>query len=166
MVSMMISADEMEDCIGLPSFCTSTQMGNRNPQLRPVSLLLSPLCPQGHAARGGHFLEEGSGPVNEGMDYVMGSLLQTFILKESFQMLLSKITPLYNLLLNSGLFPDKWKEALVIPIPKTGAPTDVNNYRPISLLPLPGKVLEKLVHCQLSEFLKMECDAGGISSSS
>ena len=52
-VSMMMLADEMDDCTGLPSFCTSTQMGNRNPQLRPVSPPLSPMFLQGHGARGG-----------------------------------------------------------------------------------------------------------------
>ena len=57
--------------------------------------------------------------------------------------------------LSSGLFPNSWKEALVIPIPKAGTPTDVNNYQPISLLPLPRKVLEKLVHRQLSGFLEL-----------
>ena len=40
------------------------------------------------------------------------------------------------------------------PIPKSGDLKKVDNYRPISLLPLPGKILEKLIHTQLSFYLE------------
>ena len=59
---------------------------------------------------------------------------------------------MFNLSLETAVFPDAWKEALVIPIPKGGNLTLVQNYRPISLLPLPGKVLEKLMHKQLTNY--------------
>ena len=42
-VSMMVMADEGDGSHHLPSFCTSTQMGGRNPQIRPRSPSLSPL---------------------------------------------------------------------------------------------------------------------------
>ena len=35
---------------------------------------------------------------------------------------------------------------------KGGEPDDVSNYRPVSLLPLPGKLLEKIVHKRVSNF--------------
>ena len=70
--------------------------------------------------------------------------ISSFVIKEVFQILISQITYLFNLTLRTAIFPDAWKEALVIPIPKTGDLTNVKNYRPISLLPLPGKLLEKL----------------------
>ena len=60
---------------------------------------------------------------------------------------------MYNFSIQTNTFPDDWKKALVIPIPKTGNLTDVQNYRPISLLPLPGKILEKLIHKQISDHL-------------
>ena len=41
-----------------------------------------------------------------------------------------------------------------LPIPKKGNLTKFQNYRPISLLPLPGKILEKLVHHHLSHYLE------------
>ena len=75
-------------------------------------------------------------------------------MKDSFQALSDKLTYLYNFSIASAIFPDQWKEALVIPIPKTGSPTKLSNYRPISLLPLPGKILEKLVHTQFSFHLE------------
>ena len=53
-------------------------------------------------------------------------------------------------------FPKAGKKAKVIPIPKTGDLSDVSNYRPITLLPTPGKILEKLVHNQLVNNLEEE----------
>ena len=82
------------------------------------------------------------------------SLLSSKLLKDSFQALIGKLTYLFNFSITSAIFPTQWKEALVIPIPKVTNPTESSNYRPISLLPLPGKILEKLVHNQLSFFLE------------
>ena len=42
-ISMMVMADEGDGTFHLPSFCTSTQMGGGNPQIRPRSPSLSPL---------------------------------------------------------------------------------------------------------------------------
>ena len=80
--------------------------------------------------------------------------VSSFILKETFTILLAQITHLFNLTTRTCVFPKAWKEALVIPIPKTGNLTKVQNYRPISLLPLPGKLLEKLIHTQVSAHLE------------
>ena len=80
--------------------------------------------------------------------------LSSFVVKKAFEVLVPEVTYMYNLSLTSARFPDSWKKALVIPIPKQGNLTKVQNYRPISLLPLPGKILEKLVHQQLSDYLE------------
>ena len=45
-------------------------------------------------------------------------------------------------ILNST-FPDKWKEGKVRPLYKNGPKDDTNNYRPISILPVMSKMLEK-----------------------
>ena len=80
--------------------------------------------------------------------------LSSFVLKEAFTALAPQITHMMNLSVQSSIFPAAWKEALVIPIPKAGNLTQVKNYRPISLLPLPGKIAEKLMHKQLVEFIE------------
>ena len=80
--------------------------------------------------------------------------LSSKLLKDSFQVLDNKLTFLFNFSIREAIFPDKWKNALVIPIPKTGNSRKAENYRPISLLPLPGFFLEKLIHTQLSFYLE------------
>ena len=51
--------------------------------------------------------------------------------------------------LNTGQFPDKLKVAKVIPIFKKNDPTLFTNYRPISILPVISKVLERIMNNQL-----------------
>ena len=51
------------------------------------------------------------------------------------------------------LVPRAWKRARVVPIFKSGDISSLNNYRPISILPIVSKIVERTVHKQLSEFL-------------
>ena len=79
--------------------------------------------------------------------------LSSLILKDAFLALPEQLTYIFNLSLRSGIFPTQWKHAMVIPVPKGGDSSDVGNLRPISLLPLPGKLLEKIVHRSLMSFV-------------
>ena len=54
---------------------------------------------------------------------------------------------------SSGRFPDSWKLANVQPIHKKNNRQSKSNYRPISLLPLCGKILEKIIFDQVYSFL-------------
>ena len=76
------------------------------------------------------------------------------VLKEAFKAVIPELTAILNLSIKSTTFPDSWKLATVIPIPKKGDLCQVENYRPISLLPLPGKLLERVVHVQLEKELE------------
>ena len=58
-----------------------------------------------------------------------------------------------NLSFNCGVFPDVLKVAKVIPLHKGGSTQDVNNFRPISLLSIFDKIIEKLMHKRLYHFL-------------
>ena len=77
--------------------------------------------------------------------------ISTRVLKDAF---LVTVPQLVHLSLSKCIFPDSWKIANIIPLQKPGDRSDVNNLRPISLLPLPGKMLERIVHTQLSTFLE------------
>ena len=61
---------------------------------------------------------------------------------------------LYNIVRLSAVFPNCWKIATVIPLPKTNDPKKPSELRPILLLPIVGKILEKLIHKHISSFLK------------
>ena len=76
------------------------------------------------------------------------------VLKSVLKVLVTQITYILNLSVDTCIFPKAWKDALVIPIPKGGDLSNVSNYRPISLLPQPGKVLEKLVHNKLTDYIE------------
>ena len=52
-----------------------------------------------------------------------------------------------------SIYPDIWKLANVTPIFKKGDKQLITNYRPISLLPICGKILEKLIFNQLYSYL-------------
>ena len=54
---------------------------------------------------------------------------------------------LYNECVKKGYFPKQWKHSIIIPLIKPGkdGSTEVTKYRPISLLNVGGKVLEKLL---------------------
>jgi len=58
-----------------------------------------------------------------------------------------------NLSLCTTTFPSDWKQAKVTPIFKEGVKSDVSNYRPISVLSIISKILERAVHNQLYTYL-------------
>ena len=78
--------------------------------------------------------------------------LSSNICKDAFLTLGPQLVHMFNSSLSTAVFPDSWKTAKVIPLFKGGDREDVSNYRPVSLLPLPGKLLEKIVHKRVTEF--------------
>ena len=66
---------------------------------------------------------------------------------------LSKILcPLYNRCLSEAHYPSILKRAIVTPILKSGDKTKIENYRPISVLPVLNKIFEKLIHNRIYNF--------------
>ena len=61
---------------------------------------------------------------------------------------------LINRSLIEGVYPKSFKKARVIPLHKSNCKDDVNNYRPISILPILGKIFERVVYNQLYYFLE------------
>ena len=63
---------------------------------------------------------------------------------------LELLLELYNKIWTSGTFPQSWREALIIPVPKPGKDhTDPNNYRPIALTSCVCKTMERLINDRL-----------------
>ena len=83
-----------------------------------------------------------------GLDQIPAS-----ILKDSIELIVEPLTHIINASLCEGKIPDIWKRARVTPIHKGGDAANPNNYRPISVLPVLSKVLEKLVFNQVYKYL-------------
>ena len=75
------------------------------------------------------------------------------LLKLAAPYISESLTFICNQSIANSTFPEKWKEAKVTPLHKNGPRDDTNNYRPISVLPVVSKLLEKHVHDSLMVYL-------------
>ena len=65
-----------------------------------------------------------------------------------------KLLEIANEIYQSGIFPEIWKQAIVVPIlKKDKAANDPASYRPISLLPVGAKIVESLVLSKINPYL-------------
>ena len=81
------------------------------------------------------------------------SSLPTKIMKQLNDIIASPLAELINKSFQSGIFPDIFKIAKVIPIFKSESRVLCNNYRPISFLSN-SKLIEKLMYKQVNTFLE------------
>lgn len=65
-------------------------------------------------------------------------------------LILPIITHIINYSLANKIFPANWKMAHVVSLPKSSNPSSLSHFRPISILPIPSKVIENAVFKQLS----------------
>ena len=75
------------------------------------------------------------------------------VLKDCLPVILGPLTDIINCSILTSTFPDNWKEAKVIPILKEGDHEVPANNRPLSLLVVASKVLERIVLNQFSAYL-------------
>ena len=64
------------------------------------------------------------------------------------------LTHIFNFSIRCERYPKDWKHALVTPIHKGGDKCSTSNYRPISILPIVSKILERWVHSAVYTYLK------------
>ena len=87
------------------------------------------------------------------------------ILKLAANIVVPTLTLIFNQSIEKGIFPDEWKSAKVTPIFNNGSRTDLENYRPISVLPVVAKIFEKAAYNQLYNYfndnnLLADCQSG------
>ena len=64
------------------------------------------------------------------------------------------ILVIVNTSIVTGVHPELWKHSFVAPVFKSGDVENIGNYRPISLLPIISKIIEKIIANQLIDFLE------------
>ena len=67
------------------------------------------------------------------------------------------LSMIFNNCIDTGTFPDIWKQSNIIPVHQKGDEQFVDNYRPVSLLPIFRKNTEKLLFNSIMDFLE-ECN--------
>nr|CAH7744555.1 unnamed protein product [Callosobruchus chinensis] len=72
--------------------------------------------------------------------------LPSFFIKDCIGLFLSPLKAIFNSILNSTIFPNKWKVAKVCPIYKSLDKSSINNYRPIAILNNFAKLFEIIVY--------------------
>ena len=68
------------------------------------------------------------------------------LLKKAAKPLSKILQYIFNLSLKTSIFPAIWKKANVVPLYKKGDKSDINNYRPVSLLSVVAKVFERIIY--------------------
>ena len=76
------------------------------------------------------------------------------LVKNGAEALVRPLTLLMNRTINEGSLPADWKHAIVTPVHKAGSKSDPSNFRPISVLPIFSKILERAVHRMVYSYLQ------------
>ena len=80
--------------------------------------------------------------------------IDTSIVKLVKAELTPAITHILNLSIRQNIFPNAWKIAKVVPLHKKNEKTDPKNYRPVALLSVLSKILEKAVFLQIMDYME------------
>ena len=81
--------------------------------------------------------------------------IPAFVLKKLAPAVTQHLTQIFNCSIHQNTFPSKWKEANISAIWKgKGSKTEAVNYRPISVLPVVGRLFEKIVATRLSDYVE------------
>ncbi len=82
--------------------------------------------------------------------------ISTNVLQIAAPAVAQPLTNIFNKSIALSQFPSEWKAARVIPVFKKGQRTMLDNYRPISILPVVSKLIERILYNQLSKYLEKE----------
>ena len=85
---------------------------------------------------------------SSGIDGINISTIMLFLSRIS-----TVLTDIINISFETNTFPERWKKALITPIPKCEVPLLESDFRPISLLPTFSKILEKAANIQIVAYL-------------
>ena len=84
-----------------------------------------------------------------GLDGIPPSLL-----RDCSSVIAAPLSHIINLSMSTGVYPTDWKRSKIIPVYKSGSNNNIENYRPISVIPAISKIAEKVIHSQLTNYLE------------
>ena len=76
------------------------------------------------------------------------------LIKDCAYELALPIAQLINVILETSIIPNNFKIGRVSEIYKSGEKSQLNNYRPITVLPIISKIMERCVYNQLTDYLE------------
>ena len=74
------------------------------------------------------------------------------VIKKSAHTFCDTLSAYFNILMKAGIFPDGLKLGKVTPVFKKGNPEILGNYRPVSTLPIFGKIFEKIIYSRIYKY--------------
>ena len=84
----------------------------------------------------------------------IANCISSSLLKDCISCICQPLLYICNLSLDTGIFPDQLKISKVIPIFKKGTKTEMSNYRPISITNPIAKIIERLLHVRMTNYLE------------
>ena len=84
--------------------------------------------------------------------------IPNIFLRETALTISKPLTIIFNKSLQHGIFPDFWKTSQLVPLPKKGPKSCIENYRPICILNAFSKIFEKVVYRRVFNQVKSEID--------
>jgi len=90
------------------------------------------------------------------------------LLQDCADLVASSLCAIFNGSIVSGVFPTERKSTKVIPLSKQGERSNLNNYHPISIIPVVAKIFERIVYNQFYKYLTennlISCNQSGFHS--
>ena len=68
--------------------------------------------------------------------------------------ILKPLLHIFNLILNKSIYPSNMKKSVIIPIHKNNNKNNIENYRPISIIPQFSKIIEKIIKKRIDNFIE------------
>lgn len=83
-----------------------------------------------------------------------GDLITAQVLKDSMDVVGFFFVDIINQSLNTGYVPNAWKLSIIVPIPKVKNTKEHSEYRPVNVLPIHEKLIERVVHKQMLHYIE------------